>query len=314
MQSIDIRTNNFDAGKGRNGGATVDVFTKSGSNQFHGTGDYYFLNNDLVTRTEFQNSVPDFRRQEAGITVGGPVIRDKSFFYGAIDVLRSSNVSAGAYTVETQDFLNWAKANASNTVATQVLQTAPPLNYAASSISTATQVAAASYFPLPANLPADLPVLGTANISFSVPKDGYQYSVRGDYYLGQADRISGEFVRTYDTSVSATPRPNLDFYSLLDFVQDRAASESATPVNLFTHASAHYDRRYRALVTRAFVQDDWRASPRLTLNAGLQFDNMANFFSILSPQLTHFTLAGNTQAPAQSSGTILDWRGEHHQC
>ena len=47
VQSLEIRTNDFDAQKGRNGGATVDVFTISGSNQFHGTLDYYFLNNNL---------------------------------------------------------------------------------------------------------------------------------------------------------------------------------------------------------------------------------------------------------------------------
>ena len=210
MQSIDIRTNNFDAGKGRNGGATVDVFTKSGSNQFHGTGDYYFLNNDLVTRTEFQSSVPTFRRQEMGVTVGGPIIKDKLFVYGAIDVLRSSSVSASAYTVETQQLDAWAQANEPNNVATQVLLAAPPLNFATTNLSTASQVAG-SYYPLPPNLPADLPVLGTANISFSVPKNGYQYSVRGDEYIGKNDRVYGEFMRTYDTSVSATPRPSLNY-------------------------------------------------------------------------------------------------------
>lgn len=51
VESMDIRTNDFDAQKGRNGGATVDVFTKSGTNKFHGTIDYYFLNNSLSART-----------------------------------------------------------------------------------------------------------------------------------------------------------------------------------------------------------------------------------------------------------------------
>ncbi len=423
VQSIDIRTNNFDAGKGRNGGATVDVFTKSGSNQFHGTGDYYFLNNDLVTRTEFQSSVPNFRRQEMGITVGGPILKNKLFFYGAIDVLRSSSVSANAYTVETQAFDDWASANLPNNVATQVLLAAPPLNFATTNLVTASQVKG-SYFALPANLPADLPVFGTSNISYSIPKNGYQYSVRGDNYIGNNDRIYAEFMRTSDTSVSATPRPelnynqsnssdfaNLDwthtfspkllnevggnmirpfganlpvdseaipfinvtglqgfanwgpgnftqttvgwrdvltatvkthtlkfgfqqdnvreadaqsgafdrptynFNSLLDFVQDKATSESGTPVSLLTHQQAPYNRRYRALVTGVFVQDDWKVSPRFTLNAGIRYDMMANFFSVLSPQLTNFTFgAGSTYneqiangvAGLQPSSHVLD--------
>jgi hypothetical protein len=51
VSSMDIRTNDFDASKGRNGGATVDVYTKSGTNKFHGTLDYYFTNNSLEGRT-----------------------------------------------------------------------------------------------------------------------------------------------------------------------------------------------------------------------------------------------------------------------
>ncbi len=422
VQSIDIRTNNFDAGKGRNGGATVDVFTKSGTNQFHGTGDYYFLNNNLVTRTEFQSSVPTFKRQEMGITAGGPIIRNKLFFYGAIDVLRSSTVSASAYTVETPDLLNWALTNLPNNVGTQVLKAAPPLSNPTSNFSTASQVT--GYFPLPPNIPSNLPVLGTANISYSIPKNGYQWSGRGDYYIGSNDRIYGEVMRTYDTSVSATPRPALNFNqanssdfvnidwthtfspkllnelganmirpfgsnlpvaadaipyinvtglqgfsnwgpgnftqttigwrdvltasvkthtlrfgfqqdnirevdsqsgafnrptynfnSLLDFVQDEPTSENGTPVSLLTHSAAPYNRRYRALVTGIFVQDDWKVSPRFTLNAGLRYDSMANFFAILTPPLTNFRFGpganyyeqiANGVAGLQPSNHVLD--------
>ena len=47
VQSMDVRTNNFDAQKGRNGGGSVNVYTVSGSNQFHGNIDWYFTNNSL---------------------------------------------------------------------------------------------------------------------------------------------------------------------------------------------------------------------------------------------------------------------------
>jgi hypothetical protein len=99
VSSMDIRTNDFDAQKGRNGGATVDVYTKSGTNKFHGTIDYYFTNNSLTGRTHFESSVPTFQRNEMGATFGGPIIKDKFFIFGAIDVLRSSTTSAGQYTV-----------------------------------------------------------------------------------------------------------------------------------------------------------------------------------------------------------------------
>jgi len=70
VQSINVLTNNFDAAKGRNAGATVQVFTNSGSNQLHGTVDYYFLNNSLSARTEFESTVPTFKRSEYSATLG----------------------------------------------------------------------------------------------------------------------------------------------------------------------------------------------------------------------------------------------------
>ena len=399
VQSIEIRANEFDAQKGRNGGANVEIFTKSGSNQTHGTLDYYFLNDTLSARTEFAASVPKFKRNEMGATLGGPIIKDKLFFYGGIDVLRSSRTSASQATVETQDFVNWAAANLPNNIATQVLKAAPPLAYPTTGIKTVSQLAASTpgYFALPALIPGNLPAVGTANISYSVPQNGYQYSIRGDAYLTDKDRLYGEFMRTYSTSIGATARPALNddhdassdfanlnwthtfsttmlnefgasmirpyganlavdsmsipyinvvgltgfsnwgpgnftqstfgwrdilsdtikthtlrfglqisnireydsqsgadtrptynFNNLLDFVQDAAATESATPVNLLTHQQAPYYRAYRALNMGFFVQDDWKVTPTFTLNLGVRYDQMPNFFSILSPKLTNF--------------------------
>ena len=414
VQSMDIRTNDFDAQKGRNGGATVDVFTNSGSNNFHGTLDYYFTNNDLAGLTHFESSVPSFQRNEMGATIGGPIIKDKLFIFGAIDVLRSSTTSASQYSVETKDFDAWATANLPNSVATQVLTAAPPLVFPTTNIQTVAQVEAANpgHFTPPPGIPANLDALGLANISFSVPKNGYQWDVRGDYYAGKNDRVYVTSIRTYDTSEGASPRPalnipqanssdfiNIDwthtfsqhllnevganiirpygadlptategipyinvtglqgfsnwgpgnftqstlgwrdvmtatikthtlkfgfdqfnireadtqsgafdrptynFDSLIDFVQSAAISETATPVNLTTHQEAPYDRRYRALYTGVFIQDDWKLMRNFTLNMGVRYDNMANFFSILSPQLTNFTFGqGSSLNQAVASG------------
>src|SRR5581483_7837415 len=131
--------------------------------------DYYFLNDTLSARTEFESSVPQFKRNEMGATLGGRIIKDKLFYYGGIDVLRSSTTSAYQATVETKDFLNWALANLPNNVATQVLKTAPPLTYPTTGIKTVSQLAASSpgYFPLPAGIPGNLNAVGTANISYS---------------------------------------------------------------------------------------------------------------------------------------------------
>ena len=211
VQSEEVRTNDFDAQKGRNGGATVDVFTKSGSNQFHGAFDYWFTNNNLSALTEFETSLPPSQRNEFSYTMGGPILKNKLFWFGAIDVLRSSVTSASTSTVETMDLYNFVKTNLPNTIAYQVLTLAPPVSYATASSPGAETVSqiTGSFFPLPPGIPPDLPALGNVNFTFSAPKNGYQWSFRIDDYLGKNDRIYVDAIRTYDTTGNPQARPAL---------------------------------------------------------------------------------------------------------
>jgi len=221
VQSMNIKTNNFDAEKGRNGGATVEVFTNSGSNNFHGTFDYYFLNDALSARTEFQSALSPFNRNEIGATMGGPAIKNRLFWYGAIDVLRSSSSSAYQITAETQDFDSWVEANLPNTLAAGILKTAPPQFFPTTNFQTVSQVEEATpgYYAPPAGIPADLNAVGTSNISFTTPKNGYQWSTRVDWYLGKSDRIYGDVMRTSENTegIQARPATNIPYYAISDF-------------------------------------------------------------------------------------------------
>ncbi len=127
--------------------------------------------------------------------------------------------------------------------------------------------------------------------------------------------IQQDNIREADSQSGAFDRPSYNFNSILDFVQDSATSVSGTPVSLLTHLEAPYNRRYRALVTGLFLQDDWKATSRLTVNAGVRYDSMNNFFSIYSPQSTNFTLGSgatyfeqiaNGVAGLQPSPHVLD--------
>jgi len=219
VQSEDIRTNDFDAQKGRNGGATIDIFTKSGSNQFHGNFDWYFTNNNMSALTHFQSTLPPSTRNEYSFTMGGPVIKNKLFWFGAIDVLRSSVTTANSATVETQDLYNWVKTNLPNTVAEQILSMAPPGSYATASspgVQTVGQISG-SYFPWTATNtppPSSLDAVGNVNFTFSVPKDGYQWSFRVDDYLGQNDRLYVDALRTHYTQGNPQVRSSLSNTSL----------------------------------------------------------------------------------------------------
>ena len=79
---------NFEAEYGRNSGAVVNIVTKSGTNNFHGSAFEFFRNNALDARNFF-NPKPDpqtaFRNNQFGGSLGGPIIRNRTFFYFAYE-------------------------------------------------------------------------------------------------------------------------------------------------------------------------------------------------------------------------------------
>jgi hypothetical protein len=79
---------NFEPEYGRNGGAVVNIVTKSGTNQFHGSVFEYFRNNALDARNFFNTSDPTsnqpkapFHNNQFGGSIGGPIVKDKTFFF-----------------------------------------------------------------------------------------------------------------------------------------------------------------------------------------------------------------------------------------
>lgn len=90
IQEFEIATSSYDAAFGRNPGAQVNVVTKSGTNVFHG-GVYYFLRNAaLDARNAFAPaSKPKYQRNQFGFTFGGPIKKDKTFFFADYEGTRS---------------------------------------------------------------------------------------------------------------------------------------------------------------------------------------------------------------------------------
>jgi len=90
VQEFDISTQRFSAANGRSEGAAINVITKAGSNKFHGGG-YFFdtqtaLNhNDFFTEQTPGSSTPQFERQQFGGDIGGPIRKDKDFFFFALE-------------------------------------------------------------------------------------------------------------------------------------------------------------------------------------------------------------------------------------
>ena len=85
IEEFRVLTNTFDAEYGRNSGSVVNVVTKSGSNSVHGDFYEFFRNKVLNTKGFFDTTVPDYKQNQFGATLGGPIKKDKSFIFGSYE-------------------------------------------------------------------------------------------------------------------------------------------------------------------------------------------------------------------------------------
>lgn len=103
IQEFRVLTNTFDAEFGRNSGSVVDVVTKSGTNDLHGDVFEFFRNNVLNARGFFDTAKPDFKQNQFGGTLGGPIKKDRTFFFGSYEGRRiRQGTSSPVITVPTQ--------------------------------------------------------------------------------------------------------------------------------------------------------------------------------------------------------------------
>src|SRR5438552_529813 len=121
IQEVRIQTNTFSAEYGRNAAAIVDVVTKSGKNDYHGTLSWFHTDTHLNARTVFQPDRPVFLRNEFAGSVGGPIRKDKDFAIGSIDVLRSGVGVAFPAKVPTPELIDYVKTSLPNNISTKVL-------------------------------------------------------------------------------------------------------------------------------------------------------------------------------------------------
>ncbi len=93
LQEVKLQTSLYDAATGRNGGGIFQVVSKSGTNMFSGSG-YYFTQNDALMANDFffkraGIEKPLLERNESGFTIGGPIVKNKTFFFGSYQATRA---------------------------------------------------------------------------------------------------------------------------------------------------------------------------------------------------------------------------------
>ena len=91
MQEFRVQTSTYAPEYGRTPGAQISVVTKAGTNEFHGTVSDYFRNDAFDARNYFDRPPlpkPQLRQNDFGVAVGGPIIRNRTFFFFAYEGLR----------------------------------------------------------------------------------------------------------------------------------------------------------------------------------------------------------------------------------
>jgi hypothetical protein len=88
VQEFQVLTSDFSAEYGRAMGGVVNTVTRSGGNQFHGTGYWFFRNQNFNARDPLAAINPVESRNQAGGSLGGPIFKDKLFFFTNVEVTR----------------------------------------------------------------------------------------------------------------------------------------------------------------------------------------------------------------------------------
>jgi hypothetical protein len=199
VQEFQVIANNPSAEYGRNAGTTVSVITKGGTNRLSGSAFEFHRDQNLRAKGFFERTKPEFRRNDYGGSVGGPIRKDKSFFFASYEAVREQNPSSFLATVETRQLVDWVNAVHPGSNAAQLFKTYAPIAYPTSGLQ---DLGA----PLPgANVwsttPDGIPDVGTITFEQSIPRTGNQLNARVDHVLrGGSDRLRGTYYVTHSES------------------------------------------------------------------------------------------------------------------
>src|ERR1019366_28163 len=119
IQEFSVLTSNYSAEYGKTSGGVVNAITRSGTNQIHGSAYEFIRNSVLDTRNFFDDptqSTPPFKRNQFGGAVGGPILKNRTFFFADYEGIRQSKGITTVATVPSQNARNGILAGGNVTV------------------------------------------------------------------------------------------------------------------------------------------------------------------------------------------------------
>ena len=188
IQEFSVVTSNASADYGKTAGGIVNAVTRAGTNKLHGSVYEFLRNSALDARNEFDvpGKIAEFRRNQFGVSVGGPVIRDRTFLFGDYEGLRQYQGS-----------------NASSIVPTALARTGQLVSGTVT-VDPAVKPFLALY-PLPT---PGQPVNGdTGTFLFNDPFVSHEdfFTIRGDHKIAENDSLTATYF--FDSGNLTSPDP-----------------------------------------------------------------------------------------------------------
>lgn len=199
IRELTVQTNLFNVEHGRGSSVQVEMTTKSGTNRYHGTGAYFFTNQDLWARSRFQTTAYEpFKKSDVAGTFGGPIIKNHTFAFASVELLRGQiSQAASPHAVESPEFITFAQGAFPNSIGTGLLSSYPLFDTKFVSVLKTAQDA----FPgtcgtaATGNLPCITPVIDSVSFKPSPFRHAIQYNARVDQYFAK-DRLYFSLYRT----------------------------------------------------------------------------------------------------------------------
>ena len=200
VEEFKVQTNGYSAEFGRAGGGVVNLTLKSGTNAFHGTV-YEFLRNEKLDARNFfvPGSTPPFKRNDYGFTIGGPVIKNKVFFffsYEKLDLHESSTFNNTIPTLAMRggDFSGTTIYDPSTYNAATNTRQPFPGNIIPANRMDPVAAQLIGFYPTPQNARSSQNFIYVPPYLDTLPK----YNTNEDYQLSPRNRISWMFSRQRD--------------------------------------------------------------------------------------------------------------------
>ncbi|HEY8459516.1 MAG TPA: hypothetical protein VIM99_04000 [Blastocatellia bacterium] len=197
VSEFQINRNGYDAEFGRATGGVINIVSKSGTNQFHGNAYNYFRNERLDARNAFatgQPNDPPFKRNQPGFTFGGPIKKDRTFFFTAYEgLIRRESAFT---TILADSSILQPTPGQQDLIATLVGSGAPNLVALGQQLQTMLTISAGSPSPLARNV---FNLLNSSSGAFPIIQTSSVGSVRLDYGLNEQDFLFLRYSLTNDS-------------------------------------------------------------------------------------------------------------------